>query len=191
MEAGVADSRQPTRWYKSGFRRSKGERETDRGDALHGKCPAAGRVRGRQARSHACSVLGRLSQGSGVRGKQRPLIALPQQENVKGLFGFWKRAARTSCVKIAISAVGPDGPGRRSVKHAAKNRCMGSGSIAPEVTSLTSPCGGYRVQRVQTEKVKAVLSALDACSLTVLAFSVEDGVQRQHDRFLIQTAITS
>ena len=47
------------------------------------------------------------------------------------------------------------------------------------------------MQRVQTEKVKAVLSALVACSLTVLAFSVEDGVQRQHDRFLIQTAITS
>ena len=67
---------------------------------------------------------------------------------------------------------------------------MSSGSSAPEVTSLESPCGGYRVQRVQTEEVKAVLSALDARSRTVSTFNGEDGVQRRHHRFPFETAIT-
>ena len=59
-----------------------------------------------------------------------------------------------------------------------------------EVTSLESPCGGYRAQRVQTEEVKAVLSALEARSLTVSTFNEEDGVQRRHDHLLFHTAIT-
>ena len=74
---------------------------------------------------------------------------------------------------------------------AAKDRCMASGSVCLEVTSLESPSGGCRAQRVQTEEVNAVLSALDARSLTDLAWSVEDGVQRRHDHSLFQTAITS
>jgi len=89
-------------------------------------------------------------------------------------------------MQIVISAVGPAGPDRRSVKvSAAKERCMGSGFIAPEVTSLGSPCGRYRV-RARVGEVKAVVSAL-----SVLASGVGDGVQRQHDRFLFRTAVTS
>ena len=63
------------------------------------------------------------------------------------------------------------GPARPTVVRvsAAKERYLGSGSVAPEVASLEFPSGGYRVQRVQTEEMKAVLPALDARSFTVSA----------------------
>ena len=64
---------------------------------------------------------------------------------------------------------------------------MGPGCVAPEVARLEFPSGGYWVQRVPTDKVKVVLPVLDARSLTALALSVEDGIQRFH----FQTTIAS